>query len=70
MRAAGASGGALAKAAGVAGPVALTVTGDGRWAQWRGTAVATARGTRVADLALAATSGRYTLSGAISMASG
>ncbi len=69
VRATGAAGGALAKAAGVAGPIELTVTGDGRWAQWRGTAVATARGTRVADLALAATSGRYTLSGSLTPAS-
>ncbi|MBD8548516.1 translocation/assembly module TamB domain-containing protein [Sphingomonas sp. CFBP 8760] len=63
VAAAGAAGGVLASAARVNGPVTLTVDGDGRWAAWRGRAVARAAGASVLDLALSATAGRYTLAG-------
>jgi translocation and assembly module TamB len=59
----GARGGVLAGAAGVPGPVASSVAGNGSWARWRGRAVARAGDARVLDLALTATDGRYTLAG-------
>ncbi|MES2903025.1 MAG: translocation/assembly module TamB domain-containing protein [Pseudomonadota bacterium] len=44
-------------------PLELEVKGDGRWSRWRGTAAMNLSGQRVANLALAADSGRYSLSG-------
>ena len=44
-------------------PLELEVKGDGRWSRWRGTAAMNLSGRRVANLALAADSGRYRLSG-------
>ncbi|MCY7270658.1 MAG: translocation/assembly module TamB domain-containing protein [Sphingomonas bacterium] len=44
-------------------PLELEIKGDGRWSRWRGTAVMNLSGRRVANLALAADTGRYRLSG-------
>ena len=44
-------------------PLELEVKGDGRWSRWRGTAAMNLSGRRVANLALAADSGRYRLAG-------
>ena len=65
VRARGAAGGVLARSIGFGRAVTLDVAGDGRWAQWRGRAVARIAEARVADLALAAQAGRYTLSGSL-----
>lgn len=69
VRAAGAAGGVLAGLTGLGRPVALTVTGDGRWRRWRGAAEARVGGSRVLDLRLANRSGRYTLDGELVVAS-
>jgi translocation and assembly module TamB len=61
----GAAGGVLSRMAKARAPVALDVTGDGNWAQWRGTALGRIGATRVVDLALAQAAGRYTLSGVL-----
>src|SRR3546814_7456550 len=61
----GSKDGVLARLSGIRHPLALTVAGDGRWAMWRGSAVATASDTRVIDLALTNRSGHYTLSGTL-----
>lgn len=65
VRARGAAGGVLARTAGVAGPVQLTVAGDGGWARWRGSALGDVAGARVVDLSLSAEEGRYALTGAL-----
>ncbi|MCM8729483.1 translocation/assembly module TamB domain-containing protein [Hephaestia sp. GCM10023244] len=65
VQAEGSADGVLARLSGIRHPLALSVTGDGRWAMWRGTATARARDTRVLDLALTNRSGHYTLSGTI-----
>ncbi len=65
----GRADGVLARALGRRGQVAVTVTGDGRWAQWQGTARARVAGVQVADLALAATSGQYRLEGTVAPSS-
>lgn len=44
-------------------PIALAVQGDGRWSLWAGTAKLRLSDRPAADLALKATSGRYSLSG-------
>ena len=64
----GAAGGALGHMMGTAQPVSLDVTGDGRWARWRGTAKGRVGTVRVVDLALAAEAGRYMLSGTLAPA--
>ena len=68
----GAQGGILSRLSGIGRDVTLTVSGDGRWARWRGTALAVAgagaAGERIIDLALAADDGRYTLSGRVAPA--
>ncbi len=61
----GRADGILSRAIGARAPVALAVTGQGRWAAWRGTAIGHAGANRIVDLALTAASGRYTLSGMI-----
>jgi translocation and assembly module TamB len=65
VRGQGAPGGVLSRVAGFGRAVRIDVGGDGRWAHWRGTARASVADSRVADLALAADGGRYTLSGAL-----
>ena len=65
IRGTGRAGGVLSRTIGFKRSVTLAVTGDGRWARWRGSALAVVGGTRVVDLALAAQAGRYTLSGAL-----
>ena len=65
VAASGAAGGVLARAAGNAGPVALTIGGEGSWTRWRGAARGAVAGRRVVDLALTAERGRYALSGTL-----
>ena len=65
VQAKGEASGVLARLTGIRRPLALAVTGDGRWAMWRGSAVATAGKTRVLDLALTNRSGHYTLTGTL-----
>lgn len=69
LHARGAAKGVLAQLSGLAGPLALDVTGDGRWSAWQGKAVATVRSQQIVDLALANASGRYTLSGTVTPSS-
>ncbi|MDE0878216.1 MAG: translocation/assembly module TamB domain-containing protein, partial [Sphingomonas bacterium] len=64
----GARGGLLSTMTGIARDLDLAVTGDGRWARWRGTAKAVAGTEQALDVALAADAGRYTLSGTIAPA--
>ena len=64
----GRRGGLLSRMSGIARDVRLTVTGDGRWARWRGTARAQAGTAMLGDLTLAADAGRYTLAGVVSPA--
>jgi translocation and assembly module TamB len=61
----GAEKGVLARLSGLRRPFALAVRGDGRWARWTGNATMQAGAARIADLRLAATSGRYTLAGTL-----
>lgn len=63
VRAAGAAGGVLSRSIGVKRALTLDIGGDGSWSRWRGRALGRAGGVRAIDLALAAESGRYTLSG-------
>ncbi|MEO7410220.1 MAG: translocation/assembly module TamB, partial [Sphingomicrobium sp.] len=49
-------------------PLELEIKGDGLWSRWRGTAAMNLSDRRVANLALAADSGRYRLSGKIAPA--
>ncbi|MDQ2891502.1 MAG: translocation/assembly module TamB [Pseudomonadota bacterium] len=64
----GRRGGVLSRMSGIGRDLTLTVTGDGRWARWRGTALGQAGGAKFLDLALAADAGRYTLSGVVAPA--
>ena len=64
----GAADGALARLSGFAQSVALDVSGEGAWTQWRGKAVARLGAARVVDLALAVDAGRYRLSGTLAPA--
>lgn len=64
----GAPGGVLARGIGARAPVSIAIRGDGRWARWRGTARASVGDTRIADLALGAAAGRYTLGGTVAPA--
>lgn len=61
----GGADGALAQLAGFRAPVALDVGGQGSWSRWTGAAVGMLGTARVVDLKLAATGGRYRLSGAL-----
>ncbi|HVF95097.1 MAG TPA: translocation/assembly module TamB domain-containing protein [Sphingomonas sp.] len=65
VRAQGAVGGVLARSIGFGRAVTLDVAGDGSWSQWRGAARGRIGTVPVLDLALAARSGRYTLSGTL-----
>ncbi|MCF2514459.1 translocation/assembly module TamB domain-containing protein [Sphingomonas sp. G124] len=49
-------------------PIDLTIEGDGSWTRWRGTARLVVEHRKSADLALAADSGRYRLSGLVAPA--
>ena len=64
----GAANGLLARLTGFARPIALDVSGDGRWSLWRGHAVAEIGTVRLADLALSNRAGRYALSGTLTPA--
>lgn len=68
VRARGAANGLLARLSGIARPLALEVSGDGRWAAWQGRAVGDAGGVRVIDLALGNRAGAYTLTGTVNPA--
>ena len=68
LRAAGTANGVLAGIAGRRQPLALVVTGDGRWRSWQGAAQAQVGGTRVADLRLTNAAGRYALAGDLALA--
>ncbi|UVO51915.1 translocation/assembly module TamB domain-containing protein [Sphingomonas sp. SUN019] len=65
VRARGTANGVLARLTGIRRTLSLDVGGEGRWAQWNGTAVADAGGVRVIDLALGNRSGAYTLTGTL-----
>ena len=69
LSARGRADGVFARTLGVARPLRIEVTGDGRWANWRGTARGEFGGVRAIDLALAARSGTYMLSGQLAPAS-
>ncbi|WBH17249.1 translocation/assembly module TamB domain-containing protein [Sphingomonas radiodurans] len=69
VRARGTATGVLARMAGVRRPLAVEVSGVGRWAAWQGRAVAVVGGARVAELALGNRAGAYTLTGAVVPAS-
>ena len=60
--------GVLARVSGLNRPLTLAVDGDGSWARWTGAGRLTVGATRVADLRLAATAGRYTLAGTLAPA--
>lgn len=68
LRAEGAAQGLIAKLMRTNKPITAMITGDGRWAQWRGMAVADIGGARALDLALGNRGGAYTLTGAITPA--
>lgn len=63
LAAQGAKSGLLARMAGASQPIALTITGDGSWAHWRGRAQATLGDTALLDLRLANDAGHYALNG-------
>ncbi len=63
VRASSPANGLLPASFGSKRPLELEIKGDGRWSRWRGTAAMNLSGRRVANLALAADSGRYRLSG-------
>jgi translocation and assembly module TamB len=65
VQARGSPGGALAKLGGFAQPVALDIHGDGSWTRWTGTAQGRVGSQQAIDLRLAATSGRYRLTGLV-----
>lgn len=68
-RATGPAGGVLGGLAGTRRPLALAVAGDGSWRRWRGRGRLDIAGARIADLALGASDGRYTLDGMLKLAS-
>ena len=68
-RAQGAATGVLAQLTGLRRTIALDVSGAGDWRRWQGQAVAVAGGTRLVDLTLGNTAGRYTLAGTVAPAS-
>ncbi|MGI8931160.1 MAG: translocation/assembly module TamB domain-containing protein, partial [Sphingomicrobium sp.] len=53
---------------GIKRPIDLTIAGDGTWSRWRGSAKLLVERRSAADLALAADSGRYRLSGMLAPA--
>jgi translocation and assembly module TamB len=61
----GPRGGAIAGLAGVAGPVAARITGDGGWQRWQGRISASLEGEAIAALDLTNRAGRYGLSGSV-----
>lgn len=61
----GAANGVLAKLAGFRLPVALDVTGKGRWSAWQGRAIGDVGTTRLVDLALGNRNGAYALRGTL-----
>ncbi|NYD90229.1 translocation/assembly module TamB domain-containing protein [Sphingomonas melonis] len=65
LNAAGAADGVLARSLGLRRAVSLDIDGDGRWSRWRGRAIGRVGTARTLDLTLAASDGRYTLSGDI-----
>lgn len=65
LRARGVADGLLATASGIRRPLAVEVSGDGRWSAWDGRAVADAGSARIADLTLGVRAGRYTLGGTV-----
>ncbi len=69
LAAAGSANGVLAKLTGIARPLAVTVTGDGRWRVWRGTGRLDAGGARIVDLRLGVDAGRYSMTGTLTPAS-
>ncbi len=64
-RVVGPAGGVIGKMLGTDRPVTLTVQGDGRYSDWRGSLVATASAKPIANLALVQRQGRYDLSGTL-----
>nr|WP_299646951.1 translocation/assembly module TamB domain-containing protein [Sphingomonas bacterium] len=64
----GGADGALAALVGRALPVSLDIRGDGNWTRWTGTAQGRLGRQQVADLRLAATAGRYRLTGQLAPA--
>lgn len=69
LRARGDADGLLAAVSGIARPLAIEVSGDGRWRQWQGRAVADAGAVRLADLTLGVRGGTYTLGGTVAPSS-
>ncbi len=63
------AGGVLGAIAGVSRPFVVAVSGDGRWRKWRGTALASVSGARVAQLALSADAGQFGLGGQLALGS-
>src|SRR5690606_16094262 len=63
MRLAAPANGLVAGLAGLDRPVAVTITGNGSWQQWRGRAGATLGGRPLADLQIAASDGRFQVRG-------
>ena len=59
------TGGVVPGLFGTRKPVAITVSGEGRWTGWGGRALMTVGGARIADLALRQSRGRYALSGRV-----
>ena len=68
VRAIAPSDGLLPAIIGLNRPIDLTIGGDGSWSRWRGSAKLMIERKPAADLALAADSGRYRLSGMIAPA--
>ena len=62
------SGGLVGALAGTKRPIALLVSGDGRWTVWQGKAQLDISSRRIADLALEARDGSYSLSGMLAPA--
>ena len=62
------AGGLVGALAGTRRPMALVVGGDGSWAAWRGKARLDISAKRIADLALEANDGTYSLSGMLAPA--
>ncbi|HET9397928.1 MAG TPA: translocation/assembly module TamB, partial [Sphingomicrobium sp.] len=60
--------GLLPAVVGINRPIDLTISGDGRWTRWRGTARLLVERREAANLALAADSGRYQLKGLLAPA--
>ncbi|MFC3581522.1 translocation/assembly module TamB domain-containing protein [Sphingomonas hylomeconis] len=65
IHARGTADGVMATLSGLNRPIALDVTGDGRWSAWSGTAVADIADVRAIDLRLGNKSGVYALTGTL-----